>query len=100
MAQGRHSYVSFYPSDWIAGTARMGAMQRLVYMEICIHNWDRAEPCPAAQLPLMFHDVGDWKVTVEALVAAGKLMSDDRGYWSERALAEAEKRRKSRKGGR
>lgn len=103
MAHARHSYVPFYPSDWMGGTARMGSLQRLVYFEICLFNWDRVAPCPPTELPLIFHDLPDWQAILDTLVKAKKLILDDRGYWNPRAIDVAEKAfelwRKKSKGG-
>ncbi len=93
MAHGRHSYIAFYPSDWIAGTARMTRMQRSVYFDVCLEIWDRAEPCPYAALPLLLGDLPDWEQIVEQLVAAGKLTRTPAGLTNARAMDAATKAR-------
>jgi hypothetical protein len=86
----RHSYVRFFPSDWKGGTARMAPMIRLVYFEVCLHNWDKAEAMPRTEQALVLSDVPKWKEHIDALVAAGKLRRTRGGaIYSERALNEA-----------
>ena len=89
MSTGRHSYVRFFASDWIAGTARMTPMQELVYLRICCVIWDKAAPCPEAELPLMLGSIDGWDVIVENLVAAGKLEVVEGGIVNARAMEEA-----------
>lgn len=94
MSEGRHSYVRFFPSDWIGGTARMTPMQELVYFRICCWIWDKAEPVPASELPLMLGGIDGWREIVADLIAAGKLDgspdgSADGGVGNSRALIEA-----------
>lgn len=92
MAHGRHSYVEFYPSDWIAGTARMTPMQELVYFRVCLYNWDKAALCPASELPLMLGQIEGWEGIVKALIAAGKLAgTPDGSVASPRAMDAAVK---------
>ena len=94
MSNGRHSYVPFYPSDWIAGTARMSRLHRSVYFDLCCYIWDYARPVPLAELAIMLGDLPDWQRYVEELVAAGKLLrGDDGSITNPRALVEAEKAR-------
>lgn len=90
MSKDRHSYVAFYPSDWIAGTARMTPMQEIVYFRICLFNWDKADPCPGGELPLMLGAVQDWQSIVADLIAAGKLVGSlDGTVENPRAVSEA-----------
>lgn len=92
MAEGRHSYVAFYPSDWVGGTARMNRMQRSVYFDICCYNWDKAAECPPSDLALMLGDLENWQSIVDLLVSAGKLYrTPDGSVGSTKAMAEAEK---------
>lgn len=92
MAEGRHSFVAFYPSDWIGGTARMTRLQRSVYFDICCYNWDKAEDCPLSELALMLGDIDGWQGIVDLLVAAGKLYrTPDGSLGSTKAMSEAKK---------
>ena len=79
MAQGRHSYVPFYTSDWLAGTARMTRLHKSVYFDVCAYIWDTARPCPASELPLMLGDLPGWERYVDDLVSAGKLVRSPDG---------------------
>lgn len=90
--RGKPSFVQFYPSDWLAGTARMTRLVHSVYFEVCLYNWDKNLPIPEAEMMLMLADIapqGD--DIIEALVAAGKLKRDERGVYSERALRESQR---------
>ena len=87
----RHSYVQFYPSDWLAGTARMPRLVKSVYFDICLYNWDKAEAVPESELMLMLSDLevqGD--AIVNALIKSKKLFRDHEGsVFCKRALDEA-----------
>jgi hypothetical protein len=89
----RHSYVQFYPSDWLAGTARMPRLVKSVYFDICLYNWDKAEAVPESEVMLMLADLevqGD--AIVDALVKSKKLFRDDEGaVYCQRAIDEAER---------
>ena len=90
MAEGRHSFVAFYPSDWLGGTARMTRIQRSVYFDICCYNWDKAGECPPSDLALMLGDLDGWEKIVDLLVAAGKLYrTPDGSVGNPRAIQEA-----------
>lgn len=88
----RHSFIQFYMADWLAGTARMSRMIRSIYFDICVYNWDKGAPVPAAELYLMLSDLDDGLGLVNVLVESGQLIRDDAGCVSSpRAMAEAER---------
>jgi len=88
----RHSFVAFYPSDWIGGTARMTRLQRSIYFDVCCYNWDKAVECPATELPLMLGDIENWQSILELLIAAGKLYrTADGSVGNTKAMLEAKK---------
>lgn len=90
MASARHSYVRFFPSDWMAGTARMARLHKSVYFDICVYNWDMNAPVPPGELALMLADIPEWAAIVDALLAAGKLVRCEDGCVANpRAMAEA-----------
>lgn len=91
--RGRHSYVQFYMNDWLAGTARMTRTVKSIYFDICVFNWDKAAPVPPAELMLMVADLDPQQAEtiINALLATGQLVEDDRGIYSPRAMAEAER---------
>lgn len=90
MPANRHSYVRFFASDWIGGTARLSRLQRSLYFDVCVHNWDRCEPLSRAEQEIVFGDVEGWSKEVDLLVAAGKLKrTRGGGLISERAMIEA-----------
>lgn len=93
MSTDRHSYVAFYPSDWIGGTARMTPMQELVYFRVCCWIWDKAAPCPRSELPLMLGAIDDWRGVIDDLLASGKLTDEGDFIGSPRAEIEANKAR-------
>ena len=92
MSYGRHSYVAFYPSDWLGGTARLTRMHRSVYFDICCYNWDTAKPCPKAEAAMMVCDLENGEAIIGELISMGKLiLYDDGAIGSPRALLEASK---------
>jgi hypothetical protein len=92
MAEGRHSFVAFYPSDWVGGTARMTRTHRSVYFDVCCYIWDKAEPCPASELPLMLGDLPNWRDLLQDLVDARKLFREEDGsVTNPKAMEEASK---------
>lgn len=94
MANGRHSFVAFYPSDWLAGTARMTRLHRSIYFDICCYIWDIAKPVPERELRVMIADVKGGMDYVEDLIAMEKLERlDDGSITNAKALHEAEKAR-------
>ena len=92
--RGRHSFIQFYMSDWLAGTARMPRLARSVFFDVCCYNWDKMEPVPHAELMLMVSDLeGDQaNFLVQNLIDTGKLIeTEDGGVYCERAMAEAKR---------
>ena len=102
--QSRHSYVQFYPSDWIAGLAFMPPMAEWLYLQICLYNWDKREPLPHAQARLRLSRSPEWESDLDALIEAGKVVkTQSGGLFVERAMVEANRafdlwERKSRGG--
>ena len=87
MAATRHSYIKFYPSDWIAGTARLNYVLRSIYFDVCLWNWDKVAPMPKAEQALQFGEIPGWQEQVEILIAAGKIRrTQGGGLVNERAL--------------
>lgn len=89
MANGRHSYVPFYPSDWLAGTARLPRLHRSIYFDVCCYVWDHAKKVPEGELRLMCGDLKGWQHIINDLVEGGKLIREGGFIWNERALTEA-----------
>jgi hypothetical protein len=69
----------------------MNRTHKAVYFDICCYIWDKAEPCPEPELPLMLGDLEGWEQAVEQLVAAGKLERTDHGIVNRRAMEEAQR---------
>lgn len=89
MSRERHAYIKFYPSDWIAGTARLSRLQRGVLLDVCLYNWDKGKPMPRVEQDLVFTDA-EAQEAVETLVKLGKLSrSKGGGLASDRAVIEA-----------
>lgn len=92
MANGRHSFVAFYPSDWLGGTARLPRLHRSVFFDVCCFIWDTAKPVPSRELKLMIADLPEGEAIIEDLIAVGKLERRFDGSISNaKALHEAEK---------
>lgn len=92
MANDRHSYVEFYPSDWIAGTAYMPVAVEWLYLQICLYNWDKREPLPPAQASLRLSRSPSWQDDLTMLLDAGKVIKTaGGGLFVERALVAANK---------
>lgn len=90
MANGRHSYVRFFPSDWMAGTARLSRLHKSVYFDVCCYIWDTGKPCPPVEVVVMVRDLRNGKTIVNELVDMGKLVRlDDGSITNPRAMAEA-----------
>ena len=108
MPAERHSYVRFFPSDWVGGTARLPRMHRSVYFDICCYIWDTAKPVPPLEARLMLSDVPEAEAILEDLILMGKVERLDNGCLSvaramdeaERAFDQWEKRSFGGKGGR
>jgi hypothetical protein len=93
MSRARHSYVPFFMDDWGAATAHMPRPVWSVLFQICLYNWDKAEPVPVARLKIMFADMGPGvgMDIVNSLVESGSLEVDETGIFSPRAIREANK---------
>lgn len=88
----RHSYVQLYPSDWLAGMSFMPPMLEWLYLQICLHNWDKREPLPAAEHALRFARHPAWEADLAALLSAGKVHRTASGaVFVRRAIVEAER---------
>lgn len=89
----KHSFVQFYPTDWLGGTARMTRLIKSVYFDVCLYNWDKVEAVPEAELMLMLDDLGpQGEQIINVLVASGRLIRNSEGsVYSERAMLEAQR---------
>lgn len=88
----RHSYVEFYPSDWLAGVGFMPPLAEWVYLQVCLYNWDKAEPMPAPEIPLRLARNPAWESDLAMLINAGKIVKTaGGGLFVSRALAQARK---------
>lgn len=91
MGGSRHSYIRFYPSDWMAGTARLPRLLRSMYFDVCLHNWDYGDPMSRAEQTLVFADVPGWEAEIQKLIDMGKLRrTQGGGLYSDRAMNEAQ----------
>lgn len=92
VANDRHSYVEFYPSDWTAGTAYMPASVEWLYLQVCLYNWDRREPLPQNQTAMRFSRSSSWEADLAMLIDAGKVIrTASGGLFVERAMIAANK---------
>ena len=90
-------YVKFFTSDWIAGCSAMDPFEELVYLKICLHNWDSGLPIGEAGLSRLMrgHEEGITGA-LAYLLESGKITKSEDGYTSERAVEsfnDANKRR-------
>lgn len=94
MANQRHSYVEFYPSDWMGGTGYMPASVEWLYLQVCLYNWDKGEPLPATEAGLRFSRSASWVVDLDTLLLAGKIVKTEAGgLFVARAITSANKAR-------
>lgn len=88
----RHSYVEFYPSDWLAGVGFMPPLCEWVYLQVCLYNWDKAEALPASEIALRLARHAGWEADLAILINAGKIVKTaGGGLFVSRALAQARK---------
>ena len=91
-SNNRHSYVQFYPSDWLAGLAFMPPMAEWLYLQVCLYNWDKREPMPATEVRIRLHRHADWESDLQLLLDAGKVVKTaSGGLFVHRAIVEANK---------
>jgi hypothetical protein len=69
----------------------MNRTHKAVYFDVCCYIWDKAEPCPEAELPLMLGDLDGWREALDQLIAAGKLERTSEGVVNRRAMEESER---------
>lgn len=92
MAANRPAYVQFYPSDWKGGTANLSPSAEWTYLQICLHNWDKAEAMPATLCKLYLKRNAEWEADLALLVETGQVTRTAGGhYFVSRALREAER---------
>lgn len=102
--QARHSYVQFYPSDWLGGMGFMPPLTEWVYLQICLYNWDKCAAMPECEAAMRLSRHQDWHTDLNALISAGKVhKTHSGGLFVERAMLESQKsfdlwERKSRGG--
>ena len=89
----RHSYIHFYPENWLAGIAGLPRMVWSVYFEICLYNWDKAKPMPESLLRLTLSDMParDGEAVLNALIDSDKVILENGGLYSPRAMEEGER---------
>lgn len=92
MANDRHSYVRFFPSDWVGGTARLPRLHRSVYFDICCFIWDTGHAVPEHELKMMLSDIEGWPEIISDLLLSNKIERLDCGSISNpKAITEAER---------
>ena len=90
--QSRHSYVQFYPSDWLGGMGFMPPMAEWLYLQICLYNWDKREPLPEKEARLRLSRSPTWEEDLALLIDASKVIKTAGGsFFVERAMIEAER---------
>lgn len=88
----RPAFVSFYPSDWKAGTATLTPSLEWTYLQVCLFNWDKGKALPKQlQEPTLGRNP-DWRADVATLLDMDKLASTASGaLMVPRAVAEFRK---------
>lgn len=90
----RHSYVHFYPENWLAGVAGLPRIVWSVYFEVCLYNWGKVKAMPEALLKLTLSDMDpqQGQAIVQMLLDSEKILQDEAGaFYSVRAMEEAER---------
>lgn len=88
----RHSYIQFYPSDWLAGMSFVHPLTEWLYLQICLYNWDKAASMPEGEMKLRFARCDDWETRLSELIDAGKVKrARNRSIYVDRAMAEAKR---------
>ena len=84
-------WVRFFPSDWLAGTRGLSAVETGVYISLIAMMYERGEPLPEDRLRLarVCGTSGQQFVrAINVLIEHGKVIRTDVGLWNERVEKE------------
>lgn len=84
-------WVRFFPSDWLAGTRGMSAVETGVYITLVATMYERGEPIPedhARLARLCGTSNSAFKKALDTLIDDGKITRADAGLWNDRVQKE------------
>lgn len=84
-------WIRFFPSDWLAGTRGMSAVETGVYITLVATMYERGEPIPednARLARLCGSSNSAFKKALDTLVDEGKITRVDGGLWNDRVEKE------------
>ena len=88
-------WVRFFPSDWLAGTRGMSAVETGIYITLVATMYERGEPVPEDHkrlARLCGASNSAFKAALDTLIAEGKITRVDGGLWNNRVGRESEMR--------
>lgn len=87
----KNPWIRFFPSDWLAGTRGMSAVETGVYITLIMSMYERGEPIPedhARLARLCGASNSAFKSALETLISEGKIVRVEAGLWNERVEKE------------
>lgn len=96
-------YVPFYPSDWLAGTRGLSAVETGVYITIIAMMYEREAPIDIDRkrlARLCGATPATFEKALDALISEGKIIIENGGLWNARVQIEIEKRSEKSEGAR
>ena len=84
-------WVRFFPSDWLAGTRGMSAVETGIYITLVATMYERGEPIPEDQARLARlcgASNSAFKKALDTLIDEGKVTRVDGGLWNDRVEKE------------
>ncbi|MQX66324.1 DUF1376 domain-containing protein [Sinorhizobium meliloti] len=84
-------WIRFFPSDWLAGTRGMSAVETGVYITLIATMYERGEPIPedhARLARLCGASNSAFAKAIETLIDEGKIIRVDGGLWNDRVEKE------------
>lgn len=87
----KNPWIRFFPSDWLAGTRGMSAVETGVYITLIMSMYERGEPIPedhARLARLCGASNSAFKAALETLISEGKIVRIEAGLWNERVEKE------------
>lgn len=84
-------WVRFFPSDWLAGTRGMSAVETGIYITLIATMYERGEPIPedcARLARLCGASNSAFKKALDTLIEDGKITRTERGLWNDRVEKE------------
>lgn len=80
-------YVKFFPSDWKAGCSNLSPIEELIYLKVCIENWDTGKPLTEENLARAMRGHSDGIAdALQYLVDEQKIEKNEHGFFNARAM--------------